>query len=388
MSFGRRVILFGVLSFLSNLWADGFSDGAWERSDNIRNNWDDNLMEQRTPITTETMNFIGINSPGEWNWWDLDADDVHYQFSREFWDPNIDYSVFERFSDREILDRQDMIRKDTRSCPSDDTEECRRWLAVPRRVEALPRKRGFTAPPMREQTFGTPEIQRLFHDREARRRALISDDWTPMLNDNIWAAHPDFQNCPFETEKECRIWLTKPIVRETMSNRNPKLVSMNKLITLARAGNRITPDMPAAGPLLSRYRALLASAHGCCRAGLVHSLRSAGASQGLIYKFFVDDANFYQFADRCLMVTDDELDNHLFDLAVAVADVRNTCLCRQRDYFETLLAPFIQIYEANPSFVDDEFIWSYRDGLNRHITVSINREVQAVMWQLRQCPDQ
>jgi len=386
---GAFCVALAVALLVNVAVADGFSDGGWgePRRSNRRDDWDDTLMRQRAQVATETMNYIGINSPGEWNWWDP-SEDVKYQFIREFWDPNIDYIHFERLTQREVLDRQNLIRKDTRSCPMDDTEECRRWQAIPRRIEALPRARGFNEEPEREQTFGHAAASELFSNREARRQALAAEGWQPMLVDNIWSAHPKFQFCPFETEKECQIWLDKPIVRETMANRNVRLPSVDKLIVLIRAGNRITSDMDAAHPLVNRYRMLQSAARACCTSGLVHSMQSGGASQGLVYQFLVDDANFYQFGERCLMVTDYELDYHPFELAVAVADVRNTCLCRNRDYFESLLGPFVEVYRASPGFADEPFFWSFRDGLNRDVAVSINQEIRAVLWQMRQCPDQ
>ena len=72
--------------------------------------------------------------------------------------------------------------------------------------------------------------------------------------------------------------------------------------------------------------------------------------------------------------------------AVVAADVRNGCLCRGRQWFSAMLAPFQQVYSALPEFKNTQFNYTYKDGLQREITVSINNDVQNVLKQLSQCP--
>jgi hypothetical protein len=89
------------------------------------------------------------------------------------------------------------------------------------------------------------------------------------------------------------------------------------------------------------------------------------------------------------MITDDELDKLYGDTSTAevVADIRNGCLCRKKEFFESLLAPFVQVANASEEFAKSPLTWKYVDGLNRRITVSINQDVNAVLNQLRHCPD-
>lgn len=196
--------------------------------------------------------------------------------------------------------------------------------------------------------------------------------------------------CPFETEVECDIWRRKPIVRETVSPRSPKIrdAKLYEFIDAASYDTNIDASDPAAAPLVARYKMLMQSAQACCTDGMVYSLKKAGASDGLVYKFLADDANFYGFGARCLMMTDSELDTNYRNTATAtvVADVRNGCLCRGRQWFSAMLAPFNQVYDALPEFKNTPFHYTYTDGLQRQTTVSINKDVQNVMNQLAQCP--
>lgn len=196
--------------------------------------------------------------------------------------------------------------------------------------------------------------------------------------------------CPFDTDAECDIWRRKPIMREAVAPRSNKIqdVRMAEFVDAARCDANLDASNPAAAPLLARYKMLMNSARACCTDGMAYSLRRAGASDGLVYKFMADDANFYGFGTRCLMMTDNELDTKYPNTSTAAvaADVRNGCLCRGRQWFNAMLAPFNDAYAAVPEFKDAKFNYTYTDGLGREITVSVNNDVQNVMYQLAQCP--
>jgi len=201
----------------------------------------------------------------------------------------------------------------------------------------------------------------------------------------------DSRGCPhYLTTRECDIWLTKPHFRESRKNMLSGLraAHMNEIVNVIRADVTLTGNHSVAKPLVDRYLLLMAAANACCRDGMNHHLRRSGASQGLIYKFVMDDANFHLFGQRCLMTSDRDLDWNFTDMMLAevMADVRNTCLCRSRAWFRGLLEPFTQLYTVMPEFAEQEFLFSYRDGLQRTVTVSINRDVQNVLFLLGACP--
>lgn len=196
--------------------------------------------------------------------------------------------------------------------------------------------------------------------------------------------------CPFESDTECEIWRRKPIVHEAVTPRSKTIraYNINPLIDALQCNKDLSANDVVSAPLLVRYKMLMKSAQACCTDGMAYALRVAGASDGLIYKFMADDANFYGLGARCLMMTDYDLDTKYPNTATATvaADVRNGCLCRNRQWFESMLAPFTQAYNAVPEFKDSLFNYTYTDGLKREITVSINNDVQNVLKQLQQCP--
>lgn len=220
---------------------------------------------------------------------------------------------------------------------------------------------------------------------------LWAEHYTPQdMTEIVETAFGVSDGCPFETETECEIWRRKPIVRETVSPRSPRIRddAMAAFISAAKCSGEISANDAVSAPLLDRYKMLMRSANACCTDGMVYALKRAGASTGLVYKFLSDDANFYGFGSRCLMMTDDELDKKYPNTSTAAvaADVRNGCLCRGRQWFEAMLAPFKQAYSAAPEFASQKFYYTYTDGLQRETTVSINNDVQNVLKQLELCP--
>lgn len=201
----------------------------------------------------------------------------------------------------------------------------------------------------------------------------------------------DFNDgCPFETEMECDIWRSKPIIRETVAPRSPKIRNdkMFDFLSEINCTGNIDVNSVAAAPLIERYKMLMRTTNACCTEGMVYQLRRAGASDGLIYKYMSDDANFYNIGNRCLMTTDAELDEMYPETVTAsvISDVRDGCLCRRREWFRNMLAPFVDAWNASPEFASSPFLWTYTDGLKRQITVSINDDVRKVLDRLETCP--
>jgi hypothetical protein len=285
---------------------------------------------------------------------------------------------------------------DTRSCPWEDSDMCRQWLEEYHAVQYLPRPR-LAAPKLNSRDEITEyQIEKLLQPRKPGNHwgkdggGLLQPSAGVVYSDINIQLQQEFPGCPFDTLTECEIWKKKPHVRESVGPRSPKLraENMDSLIILARENPDLDSQSELAKPLVNRYRALMNASRQCCTDGIAHELKSAGASDGLVYKFMVDDANFYQFGDRCLMTTDAELDRKYPNTATAavVADVRNGCLCRQKKWYKHLLNPYAQVYNKVPEFQSKRFDYTYTDGLKRTTTTDINTDVINVLKQLEMCP--
>ena len=232
-------------------------------------------------------------------------------------------------------------------------------------------------------------------------RARVDEILAPMRPmGNIWANNKQSivpnqisvasDLCPFNNFLECSIWRKKPMVNETVSPRSPRLrtADMTRVINAVTQNPNISANAVAMAPLVARYKMLMNTSNACCTDSLVYTLHRAGADNDLIYKFMIDDANFYGFGARCVVMSDDELDTRFAsdNITHVAADIRNGCLCRNRAWYNALLAPFKTAYNESFEFAAAPFEYTYTDGLKREITVSINTDVQNVMAQLDMCP--
>jgi len=194
--------------------------------------------------------------------------------------------------------------------------------------------------------------------------------------------------CPFKEEQDCKILATKPIIKETIVPYNPNIKSelVNKFISAASLNYEISANDVVSAPLLQRYKILMRASKSCCTEGLIYKLHKQNASDTKIYTALINDANNYYVGNRCL-VTPDDMFNPDADISVKTAiDIRNACLCKNRDWFVGLLEPFKHIYSIIPEFQNYNFYYTYIDDLQRQITVSVNADVQTTLAQLSNCP--
>ena len=217
--------------------------------------------------------------------------------------------------------------------------------------------------------------------------------------ENIWASDYVAQkdvceydyNCPFETPEECEIWYKKPIHKTALNPREPHInpIKIDDIIYAITMGAETSANNAVFEPLVERYKMLVRASHACCTEGILYKLRANGASEKQIYNFLKDDANYYAIGTRCLVMNNNDFTND-YSYGVdseMVKDVRNACLCKNRKWFNSLLNPFVDIYNRVPEFKSSPFEYKYRDGLNRNMTVSINNDIQNTIGLLNSCPD-
>ena len=197
-------------------------------------------------------------------------------------------------------------------------------------------------------------------------------------------------NCPFETPEECAIWYKKPAYKTSVAPRAPHInpVRVDDMIFAIYSNEDITANDPAMMPLRQRYTMLMNASDACCTSGLIYKMRQNKASDTAVYNFLKDDANRFAVTKRCLVMDNEDFTSRYSNgvNGKMVMDVRNTCLCKNHEWFDSLLQPFNDIYERLPWFQDETFVYSYIDGMGREISVSVNEDVQTTLELLKQCP--
>ena len=197
-------------------------------------------------------------------------------------------------------------------------------------------------------------------------------------------------NCPFDNVKDCEIWNKKPVYNQAVYPRAPHLstIKMEEILYGINSTSNFSANDDAAKPLLQRYLMLQNASVSCCEAGIIYKMREKGASEKDIYNFLKDDANYHAIKLRCLMIDNEEIESS-YSYGVdgkMIYDVRNACLCKNKDWFNSLLEPFNDVYKRAPQFETMDFIYNYKDSMNRDISISVNRDVQTTMNLLESCP--
>jgi len=199
-----------------------------------------------------------------------------------------------------------------------------------------------------------------------------------------------YNSCPFKTKYECNIWRKKPMVNEVVSPRSPKIssIDIHDFILAVSDNKNITGNDSVSAPLLERYNMLMRASSACCQSGIIYKMREQNASDEKVYEFLVNDVTAIGVSDSCLVYDDEYLYQNKSEIDIdidSVIDVRNTCLCKNSQWFSYLLKPFEDIYKELPEFKSADFSYYYIDGLGRTTVVSINKEVQNVLSQLDKC---
>lgn len=213
----------------------------------------------------------------------------------------------------------------------------------------------------------------------------------PVVSETVEVCEETSYECPFHTVKECEIWMKKPVYSETVAPRAPHLNSlrMDEILYAINSSSSYSANDAAFKPLVDRYKMLIRASRACCMDGIIYKMHQNKLEDDKIYQFLKDDANTFAITQRCLLTTNDEiLRNYSSGVdGKIVADVRNACLCKNRDWFINLLEPFNDIYYRAPQFEPDPFVYEYTDSMGRELTVYINDDVHTVMEMLAACPE-
>ena len=197
-------------------------------------------------------------------------------------------------------------------------------------------------------------------------------------------------NCPFENADECAIWYKKPVYKATLAPRAPHInpVRVDDMIIAIYSNINISGNDEVMSPLMQRYHMLRNASDACCTSGIIYKMRENGADDESVYEFLKDDANHFAITKRCLVTADEDIASTYSNGVTGrmVADVRNACLCKNRQWFDSLLQPFNDIYESVPKFQSMPFTYKYTDDMQRDLTVQVNREVQTALGLLSVCP--
>lgn len=136
------------------------------------------------------------------------------------------------------------------------------------------------------------------------------------------------------------------------------------------------------------YHSLYRQGKYCCAYNTAQTMKRTNVHDKLIYKFLVDDINFYNSYNRCIFMSDEDVHN-TFDIsetAFLIKNIRNECVCNNKEKFLDKIKIFEAVYCQTPSFKNKQLTYKIKDDFGRIICKDVNRDIQVLKNLLRRCP--
>ncbi|MDR0319288.1 MAG: hypothetical protein LBH81_00925 [Rickettsiales bacterium] len=186
--------------------------------------------------------------------------------------------------------------------------------------------------------------------------------------------------CPHGTQKECAVWNKKPPVRATTQIRGHGVDQRQMCIIITELKNRrsLPVGSESGRVLIGAHRNLLTAGKKCCTNSLGNALRDMGASQLDVRAVMSDDENVFHFTDRCLVMSDEEIQTISGggQLAAAMTTAQQTCFSGASGInFKKMLTPFMQLFNTAPELRQLPLDYDYTAPNGNTTRVSITHDV-------------
>ena len=137
-----------------------------------------------------------------------------------------------------------------------------------------------------------------------------------------------------------------------------------------------------------KYIEILSLSKYCCSYGLTSRFESIGIDKDYIFKFMIDDKRLYELQNICMIINNNDIANLLgsIELSIIVRDVRDSCVCKNKDSLERHLELFKGIIGKTDLFKRHNIIFRYRNELGEIVKNSIGRDMINLLNTLESCP--
>ena len=137
-----------------------------------------------------------------------------------------------------------------------------------------------------------------------------------------------------------------------------------------------------------KYIEILSMSKYCCSYGLTTKFEHIGVDNDYVFKFMVDDKRLYELQNICMIINDNDIANLLgsVELSVIVRDVRDSCVCKNRETLARQMELFKAIIGKTDLFKKHNIIFRYKNELGETVKNSIGRDMINLLNTLEQCP--
>ncbi len=137
-----------------------------------------------------------------------------------------------------------------------------------------------------------------------------------------------------------------------------------------------------------KYIDILSISKHCCSYGLMTKFENIGVDNDYIFKFMIDDKRLYELQNICMIINNNDIANLLgsVELSVVVRDVRDSCVCKNREVLARHLELFKAIVGKTDLFKKHNILFRYKNELGEIVKNSIGRDMINLLNTLEQCP--
>lgn len=137
-----------------------------------------------------------------------------------------------------------------------------------------------------------------------------------------------------------------------------------------------------------KYIEIMFLSKNCCSHGLTSKLNDMKVSKDNIFKFMIDDKKMYEIQNICMIINDNDIANLVgsLELSILVRDVRNSCVCNNKDVLQREMKLFKAIIGTTDFFKKNNIIFRYKNELGEIVKNSIGRDVTNLLNILNNCP--
>ncbi len=164
---------------------------------------------------------------------------------------------------------------------------------------------------------------------------------------------------------------------------------LKKLITRINDADGDLEDMEEELSLLrTNYAEILMLSRYCCSYGYTSTFERIGIGNDYIFKFMIDDKRMYELQNICMLVNDKDIANLLgsVELAVITRDVRNSCVCKNKDNVAGHLELLKAVLQETMLFQKNNVMFRYKNELGETVRNNIGRDVVNLLATLETCP--
>ncbi len=137
-----------------------------------------------------------------------------------------------------------------------------------------------------------------------------------------------------------------------------------------------------------KYIEILSLSRYCCSHGMTLKLENIGIDKDYIFKFMIDDKRLYELQNICMIINDNDIANLLgsIELSVIVRDVRDSCVCKNKESLSRHLELFKAIVGKTDLFKRHNIIYKYKNEIGEVVKNSIGRDMINLLNTLESCP--